>query len=686
MKDRKSERYNLRFYENDLKSFFIREPNKVHLIKSDDANTAVKIGNVIANNDNVDQFDPDNVSEMRDFIELHFNNLKQIVNNDEIIIYINSNFESFSKDISLPIKVKYTNNFNEFMNSKIKKKIVLLSNLSVNQIKKYAKQLYSMDNYYAIVSLDGYLLFTYINNSHYCLNCVIERWIETHPYIYKFNKISNIPYSSNVALEKLYFQFLINEIINNEELIGKIILISLKQLSIKRYSIIKKESCYCNPHTIKTNNINIIDRDIKYDISGSRIKKPKDAFQQVQNYISPFGPVYDLNDQSNYDKKLYLPVFGCLMASNPLEKSFIVHGGKGPDADQAKMSAIGEALERYNARVHGTEPMIEASYNELLLENKPVLNPIKLILDPEYSFPYSSDKKIDWVKGVKLLDEKDVYIPANAVFFIYQPKVREKQFIPQDTTGLASGSSTEEAIYQGLCEIIERDSYAIYYRQGLIGKDVDQKTIKNYKIKELIDYLKSNSIKVHLKYLKNDTHICVIHCVTEDRNNNFPIFTHGAGASLNPSTAILRSITEAIQLRVSQVMLNKNPSSETIKNYKPYFAWGHGDTTWINKFLENSKINDVSFESLPNHSSDNLKSNIQFIINKLHALNYSVYAVNLSRTDNPIKTVRVIVPGFQSTDDTLRRISPRMFELPKQLKMSDFKTSIDDLETKPFFS
>ncbi|MFT8309683.1 MAG: hypothetical protein ABF629_00840, partial [Sporolactobacillus sp.] len=68
------------------------------------------------------------------------------------------------------------------------------------------------------------------------------------------------------------------------------------------------------------------------------------------------------------------------------------------------------------------------------------------------------------------------------------------------------------------------------------------------------------------------------------------------------------------------------------------------------------------------------------------ALNYSVYAVNLSRTDNPIKTVRVIVPGFQSTDDTLRRISPRMFELPKQLKMSDFKTSIDDLETKPFFS
>ncbi|WP_367376185.1 YcaO-like family protein [Lentilactobacillus kefiri] len=52
--------------------------------------------------------------------------------------------------------------------------------------------------------------------------------------------------------------------------------------------------------------------------------------------------------------------------------------------------------------------------------------------------------------------------------------------------------------------------------------------------------------------------VYVVHCTTEDEEKHFPIYTHGAGASLNILVAISRAITECVQLRTSQLKIEKH--------------------------------------------------------------------------------------------------------------------------------
>lgn len=70
------------------------------------------------------------------------------------------------------------------------------------------------------------------------------------------------------------------------------------------------------------------------------------------------------------------------------------------------------------------------------------------------------------------------------------------------------------------------------------------------------------------------------------------------------------------------------------------------------------------------------------IVKEIKKVGHETYVCDLSRSDNPIKTVRVVVPGFQPTDDSLRRITERMKTLPTKLGLN----YLDPLFNKPLFS
>lgn len=663
------------FIKRDNNSFLIKMGEKITLVECQEVDEVINIGNAIIEGRDLSKFNKNYVQEIAEFI-------KENIQSDSPMP-----FPFIYSNIQLN-DINHTSDINTFIMYR-GSKIALLLNSSINDYRSMTKALMkSSTPFIAIVYLDGKYLISQVlddNSGSTCLLCMLNRWIESHREVYQYRSLYEYKHTCNIdkvlhmLIEKATYKLY-------KENRNVVYVIDANHFETNKYLIVKKEGCStCNNVTLKTDEINIRDSLIDVENNGSRLYHPKTIIAQLEPYIGFFGPIIKIVENGHEDK-INFPVFQSYMASNPLEKSCILHGGKGSDYYQAKMSAIAEAIERYNARQHGNEQLLYESY-EILSKSHYALNPESLCLDKDYPYEYNHSKKIEWVQGINLGKNRREYVPANAVFFIYHPTVeKEAQFIPQDTTGLASGGTIEEAIYQGLCEVIERDSYAIYYRQNLPCSTIDLSDISDSRMIYLVHELEKKNICLHLKYLKNDTDVIVVHAVLEDKDGNYPIYTHGAGASLHPVIAAQRAITEAIQLRVSQSVIKKfSTQEEFITSKNPYITWGRGESSEFSNLLHSPEDDVISLLDITNHSTKNLKENIYKIVNNLSKMNYSVYVVNLSRTDNPIYTVRVIVPGFQSTDDTMRRITDRMFQLPNKLGLPHSRT-IDGLRTTTFFA
>lgn len=652
-----------RFFFKDNKSCFIRVGNALHILESDAPEVTVVIGNAIADGHDLSGYDQALVEEIKAFLLETFEQPDQRHVDDLLIYDTHGNSLPLS---GLPFEVRWVSNLDIFLCHQ-GPKLIVLNEVSVEELLAVSDQLAgSAFPYVALVVLDHVALLSapLSDGEPYSVGCLVRRWVETHPSLYRHIEAFHfkVRYLVPPGIWQLAVQKAFNHFVGDALRASSAVdMFDLSTVEFHQHAVVPYRLGSFDGANLELTSSPYLTTQ---EGNGTRLKAPKDVLQVLEPLVGPFSPIVTVIENGGEDR-IGLPVFQSLMASNPLEKSYIVHGGKGTDYYQAKLSAIGEAYERYNARMHGNETLITACYADLSRQVM-ALDPKTLCLDPSYPFPYSDDKAIEWVEGWSLTQGKKALIPANATFFIYQPSDPALNFIPQDTSGLASGASIEEAVYQGLSEVIERDSYVIHYRQRLVSDTI---TIpSHHPLSSLVKHLEERGIRLHLKLLRNDTPVYVVHATSEDVNGNFPIYTHGSGASLNPWVAIQRAITETVQLRVTQIILAKGLAPEEIASRTdPYFSWGAGKKEWLSNLLDDGRDDKISLADLPDNSLGDIKRNIEFVVDRLSSNGYHVYAVNLSRADNPITTVRVVIPGMQPLDDTLRRVTPRMFDLPRQL-------------------
>lgn len=521
-----------------------------------------------------------------------------------------------------------------------------------------------------VVNLHGFIL---ILPNTMCLHCAVKRMMYKEYKIYKYEEFWSM---RPLSIYREKWDYSLKDIIQNNIGTDKVVVIKKKNGDIEKLNLISFPDCkFCKEkYEYRTDKIVLATKDKQKSINGSRSSSILDTYKKMCHLLNSLGPITGLEFDNHIDK-LCLPVYQSEIGINPLKPGFKFHGGKGYHRYQAMFSAIGEALERYNAQQFGNESILEGSYNQLLEAKERCLDPKKLILDRNYPIKYSDNLQLEWVGARKLIDLSHVWIPANSVFFVYSPKNKCKEFIPQDTTGLASGMEIEDAILQGIQEIIERDAYAIYFRGNFIPYSIDINTIKDPTIRKIIRILDEHNIEVNLQYLKTNINSYVIHCITYDRDRKFPVYTHGAGASLNPCIAIIRAITECVQLRVSQIKIYNNKSLFIDdKEYAPYISWGEGKKFALSKLLEGTES--ISLNNMPNLERKSVLDDINCLVESLHDIGYEVYVSNLSRSDNGIKTVRVVIPGLQPADDTLRMNLKRYEQVAAILKQPFKKNQI----------
>ncbi len=329
------------------------------------------------------------------------------------------------------------------------------------------------------------------------------------------------------------------------------------------------------------------------------------------------------------------------------ETENIRYFGKGTSGGQALASACMEFIERISSKMRPDDFLLESDYVQIAGE---ACNPCFFSLSPEADFMPA--QKIDWVWGYSLTRSQPVLVPANLVFFPYEADLSEKIISWTDSNGLASGNNLEEAILHGILEVVERDAAVICEYNRLPQAEIRTEGFP-VEVLKLLERLAAREYAYSFRAVPTDIPIPTVAVYLQ--NEKEPAKCSVAfGCHLDPSLAVSRALTEAVQLLPPSI------------NQEEWYRAGSAERS------ANAPSLKIPFDGLKNLASSDLKDNIEMCVELLKGIGSEVIVFNLSLPDIPFPAVRVLATGLQPyPHQGDMRLSPRFFDVPVKLGLRD---------------
>lgn len=320
--------------------------------------------------------------------------------------------------------------------------------------------------------------------------------------------------------------------------------------------------------------------------------------------------------------------------SQILGESITVCSGAGRSHSDAWTRAVAEAFERFCAEQRGHVPTVRARVSELPSDE--IVGPKKLITA---TWAPSGDPILEWCRGACLSTGKPLWIPANAVFFPYEPSGVPLIFSPS-TNGLAAGRDLEEAIYHGLLECIERDAYSIALAKVTAGITNDFPMIDVATLSPLVQSWVSNAcdngLQVMLRDITHDIKIPTLLCTLAQKLPDGSLWAHaGIAAHPDPHLAAERSVAEAAQSRLVDVQGAREDLVERHEEgaVHPWFVTEESHPTSLPE---------------PFRQTTNSEDSVSAILRGMSKCGIaSPVVVDLSIDYLPVRCIRVVTPGLE---------------------------------------
>ena len=398
--------------------------------------------------------------------------------------------------------------------------------------------------------------------------------------------------------------------------------------------------------------IELKDRKIIYSETGSYTILPSDTIKKAEGVLQKIGverveqinpkftdgvPIFRLNE-APVKAKCHRQACQWSLPPTPLNNPPRENFGKGMTMEQSKASAMMEAIERYCGQRFPHNKVVNASYEEVqdytihLSEfNFPSL-PLKCENCPERNngcFQELSNVCQEWSWGYSLISRRPVLVPSALVYYPYISS-SNISFMFNDTGGLSAGNILEEAILQGIAEVIERD--ALYYAFNLGNlKSMPMlnlnKGTKNRHIQKFINKISPENIfAFHIKNENLKIGVSTVSAFICYSMRDGRRYFGGSGTSLDPEVALLRALTELEQQKVRQ---------KALIEFDPNYLVAHNSIG-----LEEG----TSIEKIPNQSTGNIRSDIELCLDRLSKNNTDVIVVDLTHPEIRIPVVRVVIP------------------------------------------
>lgn len=241
----------------------------------------------------------------------------------------------------------------------------------------------------------------------------------------------------------------------------------------------------------------------------------------------------------------------CYASFRPTSRTLSTNQGKGASEDEARASAVMEAVEFAVAEAPRSPQRI-AALAELEKEAVPVFWPSRLL---PANFAFDANRPIRWLHAEGLLTKRQCLVPLDAVSL--SAEASDLPGICQCTNGLASGNNRDEAIFHALCELIERDGttrwlllpqhrrHRTRFNPASLGDDI---------LDGLVDQVLASGKHLTFYDLTTDLGIPVVMALIADvaSGHRFDLAA-GYGAHLDAARAARRAVTEAAQTRITSI-------------------------------------------------------------------------------------------------------------------------------------
>jgi thiazole/oxazole-forming peptide maturase SagD family component len=370
--------------------------------------------------------------------------------------------------------------------------------------------------------------------------------------------------------------------------------------------------------------------------------------------------------------------------------------GKGQSDVQARVSCLAEAIERYSCGFFEDVPRRIARFGELGAD---AVHPHDILLfsarqyaDREASNqrhgegsnwtpePFDLEQAVEWTPVWSLTQRRTRWVPTALCYFAYEPSIEGHgpRFARACSNGCAAGNSLEEAILQGLFELIERDACGLWWYNRVRRPAIDLASFDQPFFAAMQRHHHERGRVLHVLDLRTDLEIAVANAVSWRQADGGEIL-FGLGCHLEPRLAVSRALSELNQMMADKVEDDPDraaPDTDLVR-------WLREATIENQPYVVPLEDHVVDASGLEDRSSDDITSDIRLCVDRLQDLGYETLVLDHTRPDVGFPTARVIVPGLRHF---WARLAPgRLYDVPVWLEWLERAQREDELNPIPFF-
>ncbi len=492
----------------------------------------------------------------------------------------------------------------------------------------------------------------------------------------------------------------------NHKLIGKMMTMDYLTLESQEHVLVRRPQCpACGEEQYRTPRppqpITLQSREKRYKADGGhRWLLPQETFDRYKHHISPLiGAVTFVSQLMGDENGLaYAYLAGHNFAMGVESVLFLrdtlrgQSGGKGMTDIQARTSALCEALERYSGVWWRDEYVVTGSYNHLKPE---AIHPNECMAFSETQYarrekwnettakyhvvpqPFDDDLDVDWSPVWSLTNQRFRYIPTAYCYYGHLDFLK-LYFCSADSNGNAAGNTLEEAILQGLMEVVERDSVAIWWYNRIKRPAVDTDSFDIPYLRNLKQYYTAINRDLWVLDITADLGIPTFAAVSRRTDCAIEDVLVGFGAHLDPMVALLRAVTEVNQFLPGLIGRKEDGTTDYIFPDQGAIEWWKAATIENQPYLvPDAALPIKRQQDYPKIDCDDLKQDVEWSVATLGEHGLEALALDQTRPDLGMSVVKVIVPGLRHF---WRRLGPgRLYDVPVKLGWLDKPTPEDEL-------
>ncbi|MGG4106693.1 TOMM precursor leader peptide-binding protein [Paenibacillus lautus] len=400
--------------------------------------------------------------------------------------------------------------------------------------------------------------------------------------------------------------------------------------------------------------------------------------------------------------------FADVSVNLPLFAEDVGTAGRTHSYAASELTAILEGLERYcGLAPRSKRTVVHGSFRNL---KDQALDPVKVGVHTEeqYAKPgapftrFNPDHPIHWVWGYSFLQERPILVPEQLAYYSMGCG---HNFVFESSNGCALGGSLEEAIFYGILEVVERDSFLMTWYGQLPLPRLDLNSANDQELRLMIDRLQAVAgFDVHFFNSTMENGIPSVWGVAKNRKQTGVNLICAAGAHPDPIRAVKSAVHELagmVQSLDEKLDANREAyvrmfhDSSLVQEMEDHsLLYGLPQAQERLQFLldENRPLRtfEEEFERGKRHRHTDLTDDLKDILNAFHRLNLDVIVVDVTAPEinrNGLHCVKVLIPGMlpMTFGHHFTRLAglQRVLRVPAELGYVKEPLELEDLNPYP---